>query len=120
MTIPSSDRLLVAEKVYRTLGEPDTFWAHFYRVLGYHLQAANKPAEAAEARRKSLAIVEGWLSKPENAGERKELLYICGAMHHFLKEDEQAMKLFNEAATLTYNNPSLKAENNEGYNGYLS
>ncbi|HEX7295128.1 MAG TPA: hypothetical protein VF251_05200 [Pyrinomonadaceae bacterium] len=120
MTIPSSDRLLVAEKVYRTLGRPDAFWAHFYRVLGYHMQADKKPTEAAEARRKALAILEGWLSKPENAGTRKELLYVCGAMHHFLKEDVEAMKLFTEATTLTYKDPGIKAEDNEGYNGYLS
>jgi hypothetical protein len=120
LSIPSSDRVLVAEKVYRTLGRPDGFWAHFYRVLGSHLQADNKAAEAAEARRKALVIVEGWLPKAENANRRKELLYICGAMHHFLKEDEQAMKMFNEAKTLTYNDPDLKKENNEGYDGYLS
>jgi hypothetical protein len=120
MTIPSSDRLLVAEKVYRTLGRSDDYWANFYRVLGYHLEADNKPTEAAEARRKALAIVEGWLAKGENSGRRKEFLYVSGAMHHFLKEDEQAMKLFKEAKTVTYNDPSEKKENNEGYNGYLS
>ena len=120
MTIPSSDRLLAAEKVYRTLGRTDDYWAHFYRVLAYHLERDNKPTEAAGARRKALTIIESWLAKTDKSGRRKEFLYVSGAMHHFLKEDEQAMKLLKEAKTVTYNDPSLKKENNEGYDGYLS
>lgn len=120
MTITSSDRLLVAEKVYRTLGREETFWAHFYRVLAWHLDHDSKTDEAAEARKKALAILEGWLPKEENAGVRKELLYVCGAMRHFLKQDPEALKLFNEAQKVTYNDPKLDKEKNEGYDGYLS
>lgn len=121
LALPVSDRLVVAEKVYQILGiTNDGFWAQFYRVLGLHLEKDKKLPQAAEARRKALKIVETWLTDKAKEGHRKESLYICGAMRHFLDEDAEALKLFGEAENLKYSNAELKAEQNDGYDKYLS
>jgi len=121
LALPLSDRMVVAEKVYQTLGVTnDEFWAQFYRVMGSHLERDKKLPQAAEARRKALKIVEAWLTEKSKEGERKESLYICGAMRHFLDEDAQALKLFEEAEKLKYSNAALKPEQNDGYEKYLS
>jgi hypothetical protein len=121
LSIPVSDRLSVVEKVDRVLGRTsDDELSHFYRVLAYHLAAEKKQAAADEARRKVLAITERQLKDPAKDGERKQLLYISGAMHHFLHEDAPALKDFAAAKTLTFLNKELKEEQNKGYNEYLS
>jgi hypothetical protein len=114
------ERLTVAEQVYRTVGKPEEFWARFYRVMAYHFDRAKKEAEAADARKKSLKIVEGWLQDQSKAGQHKEFLYISGAMHHFLKDDAAATKSFQEALKLKYSNSANKPENNQGYDQYLN
>lgn len=121
LALPMSDRMVVAEKVYQTLGiSNDGFWAQFYRVMGSHLEKDKKLSQAADARRKALKIVETWLTDKSKEGQRKEFLYICGAMRHFLDEDAEALKLFAEAEKLKYSDASLKAEQNEGYDKYLA
>ena len=119
--IPVSARMLVAEKVERTLGnKDDEFWSHFYRVLGYHFAGEGNSAEADGARRKSLEITEKMLADPKHDGRRKELLYVAAAMKHFLRQDDDAKKLLSEASALSYENKELEAERNEGYDEYLS
>jgi hypothetical protein len=121
LALPLSDRMVVAEKVYQTLGVTgDGFWAQFYRVMGSHLERDKKLKEAADARRKALKIVGSWLTDKSKEGQRKESLYICGAMRHFLDEDAEALKLFAEAEKLKYSNAELKSEQNENYDNYLS
>jgi hypothetical protein len=121
LEIPTSERLLVVEKVHRFLGQgDDDYWNHFYRVLGNHLDAEKHEKEAGEARQKSLAITERLLADKANDGRRKELLYIAGAMHHFLWDDGAALKDFEEAKKLTYSNKDMEAEQNKNYNEYLS
>ena len=120
LEIPTALRVSVAEKVYRALGKTDDeFWNHFYRVLAYHYEGHGKTGEAEQARRKSIAITEKLLTA-KSAGTRKELLYILGAMRHFVSEDTAALKALEEAGTLTYNNNELPAERNTGYDQYLS
>lgn len=58
----------------------------------YH---ADRPAIADEARKKSIVITVSQNSAP---GERKELLYILGAMRHFTGDDAGARRAFEEAA----------------------
>jgi hypothetical protein len=119
--IPVSARLVVAEKVYRTLGRTDDdFWSIFYRVMAYHFDADKKQPEADEARRKALALIERALADKTKEGVRKELLYLSGAMKHFLRDDAAALRDFEEAKKLTFAHPERKAEDNEGYNGYIS
>lgn len=121
LDIPTSQRLLVVEKIQRFLGQTDDHhWDHFYRVLGYHFDAEKKQAEADEARRKSLAIMERLLADKSNNGRRKELLYIAGAMRHFLRDDTAALKDFEEAKKVSYSDKDLKPEQNKNYDDYLS
>lgn len=121
LELPTSARLVVAEKVYRTLGRTeDEFWSHFYRVMAYHFDADERSAEADEARRKALAITERMIADKANEGMQKELLYVAGAMKHFLRDDAGALKYFEQAKRLTYVSKELKPEDNKGYDGYLS
>ncbi|HKQ99551.1 MAG TPA: hypothetical protein VJT09_02690 [Pyrinomonadaceae bacterium] len=121
LALPKSARLVVAEKVYRTLGQmKDEGWNHFYRVMGYHFQLEGMQAEADEARRKSLALTKNALAADAADGVRKELLYVSGAMKHFLRDDAGALRDFEEARKLTYSNKEIKGDNGEGYNAYLS
>lgn len=121
LELPTSARLVVAEKVYRTLGKTDDeFWSHFYRVMGYHFDGNDKKAEADEARRKSLSITERVLADKASDGIRKEQLYISGALKHYLRDDASALRDFEAAKKLTYADKNNKPENNKGYNEYLS
>ncbi|HYO64237.1 MAG TPA: DUF2225 domain-containing protein [Pyrinomonadaceae bacterium] len=119
LRVPVTERLLAAQKVYEVLGRDDDFWGHFQRVLGYHFEQEKKPKEADEARRRALAIAERMLADPARSGKRKELLYVTGAMRHFLKDDARALKDFQEALRLRYEDKALKAEQNDNYNKYL-
>lgn len=119
LDVPTVLRVSVAEKVYKTLGKTDdAFWDHFYRVLAYHYDGDGKTAEAEAARRKSIAITEKLL-KAKSDGKRKELLYVLGAMRHFVGEDTAALKALEEAATLTYKDNAQPAEST-GYDQYLT
>jgi hypothetical protein len=121
LAIPVSARMLVAEKVERTLGNmDDEFWSHFYRVLGYHFATEGNAVEADGARRTSLELTEKMLADAKHEGKRKELLYVAAAMKHFLRQDDDARKLLTEAAALTYVNKDLEGEQDKGYDAYLS
>src|SRR5437773_2752696 len=69
---------------------------------------------------KSIAITEKLLADKANDGRRKELLYVLGAMRHFVGNDPGAIKAFEEAGKLKYDSKELKAEQNKNYNEYLS
>jgi hypothetical protein len=121
LELPTSARLVAAEKVYRALGHTkDEFWDNFYRVMGYHFDQEKKVAEADEARRKSLAIIERTLADKTKEGVRKELLYVSGAMRHFLRDDAGALRDFEAAKKLTYSDKDSNPENNKGADAYLS
>lgn len=121
LELSTTARLVVAEKVYRSLGQTDDeFWNHFYRVLGYHADEEGKQTEADEARRKSLAITERLLDDKTHEGTRKELLYLSGAMKHFLRDDAGATQDFAAAKKLTYADKNLKPEEAKGFDGFLS
>lgn len=119
LEIPSVQRIAVAEKVYKALGRGDEFWDHFYRVQAYHYDGEGKTAEAEQERRKSIALIEKRLTAKSD-GKRKELLYVLGAMRHFVGEDTAALKTLEEAGTLTYKDNELPAERNTNYDQYLS
>lgn len=119
--ISVAERIAVAEKVYRVLGNPDdAFWNHFYRVKAYHLENDKKLAEADEARKKSLALSERMLADKEKAGSRKEVLYLIGAMKYFLRDRVGALKSFEAASKLTLADKELDEEQNKNYDEYLS
>ena len=114
-----SERLRIAEQVYRVLEKDDTFWCHFYRVQGYHLDQENKPEEAAAARQKALELATQLLRDEKRKGERKEFFLIAGAMRHFLKDNPGALAELEAAATLKFERADLKPEQNENYNAFL-
>ena len=118
--IPMSQKLTVAEKVYSLLDKDDRFWCDFHRIKGYHLVKEKKPKEAADARKKSLALAEKLLKDKKLAGQKKELLLISGAMRHCIDDNKGALRDFNEALKLTYKNDKIKKENAEGLDKYLT
>ncbi|HEX6625140.1 MAG TPA: DUF2225 domain-containing protein [Pyrinomonadaceae bacterium] len=120
LDIPLSERLLAAQRVYEVMGRDDEFWCHFQRVLGHRYEAEGKRPEADAARREALRLAEKLLGDRGRAGERKEFLYISGAMRHFLKDDAGALKAFREAMPLKYENKELDKEKNGNYDEFLS
>ncbi|MEE8639208.1 MAG: hypothetical protein V3T41_02235 [bacterium] len=118
--IPMSARLAAAEKVYAAWGRDDDFWCRFYRIAGYHAAAEGLTEEAAAARGRALAIAEALMQDETRTGERKEFLTIAGAMRHLTGDDAGALRDFEEALALTYENAEFAAERNEGYDGYLT
>jgi hypothetical protein len=120
LDIPLTDRLLAARQVYEVLGRDDEFWCHFERVLGHHYADEKRAAEADEARRRALRLAEKMLADPARAAERKEFLYIAGAMRHLLGDDAAALRDFREAEGLKYRHKDLKPEQSENYDRFLS
>ena len=118
--VPMSARLQIAEKVYAVLGKDDSFWCQFYRVQGYHLEEEKRDPDAVAARGKALEICRRLLAAPENAGVRKQLLLISGAMRYFSNDNEGALKDLREAVTLKYQNPKLEPEQAANIDQYLS
>lgn len=118
--IPVMERLAAAEIIYRVLDRGDDFWCRFYRILGYHAAGQGLDDEAAEARGEALAIAEVMLEDEARAGERKQFLYITGAMRYLRGDEEGARADFEAAAELTFEHAELEAERNEGYDEYLS
>ena len=115
-------RLRIAEKVYSVLKKvtDDEFWAEFYRVMGYHLGEAERTTEAGDARAKALKITQRMIKRKENAGVKKELLLISGAMRHYLKDDKGAVKDFEAALALDYRNRKLSKSQNQNVDKYLT
>lgn len=118
--IPMSNRLDIAAEVYSTLGMDETFWCKFYRVKGFHYEAEKREADATSARAKALEICQKQLAMKENAGIRKELLLISGAMRYFLNDNPAALKDLREATELTYTSSKLDSEQSKNFNAYLS
>lgn len=118
--IPVSEKLLIAEKIYRGMNRDDEFWSHFYRVLGYHLAQENKAEQAKEARKRALEVNQRMLADPGNEGRKKELLVIAGAMHHFVGDDAAASKELKVASALQYRNAKTGEEHSKNFDEYLS
>jgi hypothetical protein len=95
--IPATERLEVMQKVYTVLETDDDWWEQFYRVKGYHYGAKGKEAKATEARKKSLEYLGKFLANEEYKDNKKLLLYISGAMKHFLGDDKGALEDLNKA-----------------------
>jgi len=118
--IPMSERLEIAENVYKVLDEDDWFWCEFYRVMGYHYEAEGMKEKADGARNRALTIAEQMIEKSENEGIKKELLLIVGAMKHCLSDDKGALNAFREAVKLKYSNKDLTDEQNTNLEEYLT
>ena len=83
------------------LGRDDEFWCQFQRVARLPLRGARVSSARPTPRgARRCASSEKLLGDKARAGERKEFLYISGAMRHFLKDDPAALKAFREAMPL--------------------
>lgn len=126
--VPMSERLNIAEKIYPLLPDTtDSFWNHFYRVKGYHYGQEKQSAKATEARTKALELTKKMMGDPANKKPIKELLYISGAMKHFLNDDKGAIEDFNKGLVTKFVDPNTKPDDlknaeagfNERLNDYI-
>ncbi len=120
-----SDRLQIAEKMYAALREKPAeedagFWADFYRVKGYHLARERKPDLAKEARTRALTLTQILLREKDQEGHRKELLIASASMRYFTGDSEGALLDLEEAGKLNYTDEKLEAEQQKGYDEYLT
>jgi uncharacterized protein (DUF2225 family) len=118
--IPASEKLLIAEKIYKQLGREDEFWLLFYRVLGYHFTQEKKTSEAAEARIHVLEIAKRMLDDTANSGRKKELLVITAAMQHFTGNDAAALDSLKAAEPLAFFDAKAGEEHSKNFDSYLS
>jgi uncharacterized protein (DUF2225 family) len=119
LKIAMTTRLEIAEKVYKVLGRDDEFWCTFYRVMGYHYQAADDQAKAKSARVMALNIAQKLLVNPINEGREIEFLFIKGAMYKYTGEKDSALAYLEKAETYNYSNKNWKEENSQNYTEYL-
>lgn len=109
-----SERLEVMEKVYALLGKDENWWENFYRVKGYHYHAEGMTEKAAEARRKSLDMVQKELKNEKSITPKKLLYYISAAMKHFLSDDKGALEDLQKAIETKYEEKGAKPEDIKG------
>lgn len=100
--IPVTERLEVMEKVYAALDKDQDWWESFYRVKGYHFGKEGNTAKAAEARKRSLEILQKAQKDPKNESPKKLSFYVSGAMKHFMGDDEGAVKDLEQALATKY------------------
>jgi hypothetical protein len=79
-TFSMSDRLFVAEGVYRCLGRDSEFWASFYRVAGYFAARESKTDRARRLRARALTAYQLLLQDRRRADLRKQDLLGAGAV----------------------------------------
>lgn len=108
--IPVTERLEIMEKVYSALGKDESWWENFYRMKGYHYGKEGNAAKAAEARKKSLELIQKDLKNEKSKTPKKLLLYISGAMKHFLNDDKGALEDFQKATETKYSEEGAKTE----------
>lgn len=119
LKVPITERLEIAEGVYKILGRDDDFWSQFYRVKGYHYEIAKNKEKARESRIKALEIAEKMKSNKDYEGQLKEILLITGAMKYFLKEKDSAKSDFNRGLALTYHSGGGNVERDANVDKYL-
>ena len=110
--VPVTERLVVMEKVYEALGKEELFWERFHRIKGYHYGKEGDSKRAEESRRKSLKYIDAELKKKKSKMPRKLLLYISGAMRHFLNDDKGAKEDLNRALSTKYLSDDASEEEN--------
>src|SRR5260370_36759532 len=118
--IPISEKLQIAEKVYKDLNRDDDFWSQFYRVLGYHFAQEKKPEQAKEARLHALQITQRMLADSADQGRKKELLFLAASMHHFTSDDAAALQELKTARALRFHDAKGDEERSKNYDEYLA
>lgn len=109
--VPMTERLQIAETVYTTIGgRDDEFWNRFYRIQGYHFAREKQPEKAKEVRKKALSLTQKMLADATDKAPKKELLYISGAMKHFLADDKGALEDLRKGLETKFAAPDMKPE----------
>jgi hypothetical protein len=108
--VPITERLEIMEKVYTVLDKDEDWWGNFYRTEGYHYGKAGDAARAAEARKKSLAIIQKQLKSDKNDVAKKLLYYIGASLKHFLSDDTGALEDLQKALETKYEKKDAKPE----------
>ena len=110
MEVPMTERLEIAEKVYKVLpSKGDGFWNFMYRVKGYHYGRQKQAQKAAENRKMALDLTLKMMRDPTNKTPLKELLYISGAMKHFLSDDKGAVEDFKKGQATKFASSEVEA-----------
>jgi len=107
---PLEERLEIMEKIYGVLNKDDDWWESFYRTKGYFYHIMGSTEKAAEARRKSLELVQKELKKENSETPKKLLYYISAAMKHFLNDDKGALEDLQKALETKYAEKDAKPE----------
>jgi hypothetical protein len=108
--VPITERLEIMEKVYSVLNKDELWWENFYRIKGYHYGKEGRAEKASEARTRSLAIIKKELASDRSKMPKKLLLYVSGAMKHFLNDDKGALEDFDRAVATKYADAAAKAD----------
>jgi hypothetical protein len=111
--VPMSERLEIASRVYSVLSLDDAFWCRFHRILGYHYSLEKKSVKADESRKNALGIAQKMLNDKSGSSPIKEVWVISGAMKHFLKDDDGAIRDLSQALKIKYENKDLDEEKNK-------
>lgn len=120
---PLEERLEIMEKVYGVLDKDDVWWERFYRTKGFFYHIMGSTEKAAEARRKSLDLVQKELKNEKSETSKKLLYYVSAAMKHFLNDDKGALEDLQKALETKYAEKNATPEqiNNaeQGLNGRI-
>lgn len=104
------ERLEIMEKIYAVLDKDDDWWETFYRVKGYHYGKMGEVEKAVAARRKSLGLIQKDFANEKSESPKKLLLYISGAMKHFLNDDAAALQDLQKVLDTKYAEKGADAE----------
>ena len=117
---PMLERIAIAEKVYRVLGQTDEEWCRFCRMKAYHCEEAGMHLEAEAARKKALEISGKMIADRDNAEKLKELYLVSGSLRYFLRDNEGARKDFEKGKAAPYRDSKLKKDESDEKEKYLN
>lgn len=111
--LPVTERMEVIEKINGALDRDQDWWETFYRTKGYHYHSEGNAAKAAEARKKSLELIQKELTGKSET-PKKLLYYMSAAMKHFLLDDTGALEDLQKALNTKYEAKDAKPEDIKG------
>jgi hypothetical protein len=128
--IPYSKKIEILEILYSKYGHlltrielDDYFGLRIYSTLFFEYKDENLIRESLEAEKKTMMLLERMLKDPKYKKYKKELLYYYCIMHHFGKNDIEALANLKSALRLSINvNYSnwLSEDSFRVYDRYLS
>lgn len=137
LNIPITERLEIAEQVYRLRDKDNEFWCKFYRVMAYHYDyGSSKEVEhfsntkekgrdcdslkSQNARNKAIVYAYKILKDSTNKEYKKETFYILGAMYYHIKQKDSAIYYLDKVPKTEYNNKNWEKKDIDGFNQYLN